>query len=382
MNYIENIDVKNKKVILRLDLNVTIKNNVILDDTKIKKSIPTIKYLLNNNARVLIMSHLGKVNCEEDKITNSLKPVCDLLSNYLNMDVKFIPNTRSSELETCLDELNVCLMENTRFEDLDGKKESNCDDELSRYWASLGDIFINDAFGSTHRRHASTYGISKHLPSAYGFLVNEEITGLDPIINNIERPFAVIMGGAKVDDKIALIETLIKESDYLLVGGGIANTFLAASGYNIGNSLYSADYVDKIKEIIEEYKDKIYMPVDLVVKEDSVVKTYNIEDLSDNSCIYDIGEKSITLYKDILNNSKTIFINGTVGMYEDENFRNGTESLYKTLANNDAIIIAGGGDAVASVNKLGFQDSFDFLSTGGGATLEYIANKKIACFED
>lgn len=382
MNYIEDIDVKNKKVILRLDLNVTIKDNKILDDTKIKKSIPTIKYLLDKNASILIMSHLGKVEYEDDKKTNSLSPVCSILSNYLNMEVKFIESTRSNDLKTCLDEYQICLMENTRFEDVPNKLESNCDEELSKYWSSLGEIFINDAFGTTHRKHASTYGISKYLPSAYGFLIREELNGLNPVINNTDKPFTVIMGGAKVDDKIALIETLIEESDYLLVGGGIANTFLAASNYNIGNSLYSADYVEKIKSIINIYKEKIYMPVDVVIKENEEIKVLDINDITNNSIIYDIGPKTINIYKDILKKSKTIFINGTVGLYEDSNFKNGTESLYKSLDGLDAHIIAGGGDALASINLLGYEDNFEFLSTGGGATLEYIATKKIACFED
>ena len=382
MNYIENIDVKNKKVILRLDLNVTIKDGVILDDTKIKKSIPTIKYLLNNNANVLIMSHLGKVKTEEDKKNNSLKIVSDTLSEYLNMNVVFIEGTHSDELKNCLENNRLCLMENTRFEDVPNKLESNCDMNLAKFWASIGEVFINDAFGTTHRKHASNYGISKFLPTAYGFLINEELTGLDPIINNINKPFAVIMGGAKVDDKVSLIETLIKECDYLLVGGGIANTFLKASGYNIGSSLYSADYVDKIKDIINNNKNKIWMPVDVVVKDGMDIKTYDVESITTNSCIYDIGPKTIDLYKNIINNSKTIFVNGTMGMYEEETYRAGTELLYKSMDNIDAVIIAGGGDAVASINKLGYKRNFEFLSTGGGATLEYIANKKINCFED
>jgi phosphoglycerate kinase len=241
MEYIENIDTKNKKVILRLDLNVTIKNGEIMDDTKIVKSVPTIKYLLNNGCNILIMSHLGKVKSLEDKMQNSLKPVKDVLEKLLEQEVVFVPNTREPELKSILDSNRLVLLENTRFEDYPGKLESGCDEELSKYWASLGEVFINDAFGTTHRRHASNYGISKYLPSAYGFLIKQELDGLDPIVNNINRPFAVIMGGAKVDDKIALIKTLVKECDYLLVGGGIANTFLKAEGKEIGNSLYSAD---------------------------------------------------------------------------------------------------------------------------------------------
>lgn len=382
MKYIEDIDIKNKRVILRLDLNVTIKNGEIVDDTKIKKSIPTIKYILNQGSRVLIMSHLGKVKTADDMIKNTLKPVKERLASLLSEEVLFIPGTRGSDLESSLDKSRVVLMENTRYEDLNGKLESNCDEELSKYWASLGDVFINDAFGTTHRCHASNYGISKYLDSAYGFLINEEIEGLDPILNNIKRPFTVIMGGAKVDDKVQLIERLLEECDYLLVGGGIANTFLKASGKMIGESLYSADYVDFVKDLLEKYSDKILMPKDVVVKGSNGIRNTSIEDINSDEAIYDIGDDSVIRYGKVLDNSETIFVNGTMGMYEDEAFRNGTEKLYKTLAEIDAVKIAGGGDAVASVNKLGFNNDFDFLSTGGGATLEYIASKKISCFED
>lgn len=380
MNYIENIDIDNKRVILRLDLNVTIKDGIILDDTKIRKSIPTIKYLLNHNANVLIMSHLGKVKSEEDKKNNSLKLVSETLENILGMKIKFISKTRGYELENSIKENRITLMENTRFEDVPNKLESNCDEELASYWASLGEVFINDAFGTTHRKHASNYGISKHLPSAYGFLINEELNGLDPVINNIKQPFTVIMGGAKVDDKVALIESLLKECNYLLVGGGIANTFLKASGYNIGSSIYSDIFVEKIKELIDANKDKIWMPVDVVVKENDEVKIVNIEDISIDASIYDIGPKTVSVYKKIIESSKTIFVNGTMGLYEEESYRMGTEKLYQAMNDIDATIIAGGGDAVASVNKLGYKDNFDFLSTGGGATLDYIASKKLKCF--
>jgi phosphoglycerate kinase len=382
MEYIENIDTKNKKVILRLDLNVTIKNGEIMDDTKIVKSIPTIKYLLNNGCNILIMSHLGKVKSLEDQMQNSLKPVKEVLSKLLEQEVVFVSNTRDPELKNILANNRLVLLENTRFEDYPGKLESGCDEELSKYWASLGEVFINDAFGTTHRRHASNYGISKYLPSAYGFLIKQELDGLDPIVNNINRPFAVIMGGAKVDDKIALIKTLVKECDYLLVGGGIANTFVKAEGKEIGNSLYSADYVEEVKELVSIYKEKINTPIDVVVNDNDQIKTINIEDITDSCTIYDIGPKTVEKYIEILKNSNTIFMNGTMGMYEDENYRAGTELLLRGLTDIKANKVAGGGDAVAAVKKLQYEDAFDFLSTGGGASLEYIADKEINCFKD
>ena len=382
MKYIEDMELDNKKVILRLDLNVTIKNNEIVDDTKIKKSIPTIKYLLNKNCHILMMSHLGKVKTEEDKQTNSLRMVCDRLSTLLGEDVLFIPNTESDELIHSLDNNKLVLMENTRFEDVPDKRESGCDMSLASYWAQAGEVFINDAFGTSHRKHASNYGLSKCLPSAYGFLIKEELVGLDPVVNNIEHPFTVIMGGAKVDDKVQLIESLLKECDHLVVGGGIANTFLKASNINIGASLYSEAFVDNVAGLINRYKDKVLMPVDVVVEENGVVKEIPLEEITDASVIYDIGSKTVESYASVLMDSKTVFVNGTMGMYENEAYRAGTEELYKVLDKVDATIVAGGGDAVSSVNKLGFQSTFDFLSTGGGATLDYIASKALNCFED
>lgn len=382
MKYIEDINIDNKKVILRLDLNVTIKDNVIMDDTKIVKAIPTIKYILNKNCNVLIMSHLGKIKTDEDLEKNSLRIVSSRLEELLGEKINFINKTRGNELETSIIQNRITLMENTRYEDLNNKAESKCDDELSKYWSSLGEVFINDAFGTTHRKHASNYGIKKYLPSAYGFLINEEIIGLSPIIENVERPFVVVMGGAKVDDKVQLISSLLDECDYLLVGGGIANTFLKAKGYNVGSSLYSVDYVANIKELVDKYNDKIWIPVDVVVKEDYEVKNINLEEIKSNSTIYDIGKETSDIYKEILSKANTIFVNGTMGLYEEAEYRNGTESLYKNLDGLNATIIAGGGDAVASVKKLGYENSFDFLSTGGGATLEYISDKKISCFDE
>ena len=326
------------------------------------------------------MSHLGKIKTLEDKLRNSLEIVSLELSKLLGRNVCFIPETRTI-LPSILDNHDICLMENTRFEDLDGKKESGNDPELAKYWASLGEVFINDAFGTTHRSHASNNGISKYLESGYGYLIKEELDGLDPIVNNIKRPFTVIMGGAKVDDKIQLIKSLLNECDNLLVGGGIANTFLKAAGYNIGSSLYSADYIDEVKEILSTYSSKIVLPVDVVINNNDEVSTINIKEF-ENGSIFDLGEKTLQVYQDILDESSTVFINGTVGLYEDERYRNGTIKLLDILRRCDNIKIAGGGDALASINTLGYQDAFNYMSTGGVATLEYIASKKLNCFEE
>ena len=381
MKFIEDINIDNKKVILRLDLNVTIKDNQILDETKIVKSMKTINYLLDHNCKILIMSHLGKVKTEEDKNDNSLKLVCQRLCMLLNKTILFVGVTRGSDLEHALDEHNIVMMENTRYEDLDGKKESGNDPELAKYWASLGEVFINDAFGTTHRCHASNNGISKYLESGYGYLIKEELDGLDPIVNNIKRPFTVIMGGAKVDDKVQLIKSLLNECDNLLVGGGIANTFLKASGYEIGESLYSADYIDEVKDILNEYSSKIVLPIDVVVNNNDNISTIDSKSVTEGA-IYDLGPKTLQVYRDILDESETVFINGTIGLYEDERYNKGTIELFNILRRCNNIKIAGGGDAVASINTLGYQDAFNYLSTGGGATLEYIADKKLKCFEE
>ena len=380
MKFIEDINIDNKRVILRLDLNVTIQDGKILDNTKIVKSLKTINYLLNHNCKILIMSHLGKIKTLEDKLRNSLELVSLELSKLLNKDVCFIPETRNI-LPTIFDKHQICLMENTRFEDLDGNKESGNDPELAKYWASLGEVFINDAFGTTHRCHASNNGIAKYLESGYGYLIKEELDGLDPIVNNIKRPFTVIMGGAKVDDKVQLIKSLLNECDNLLVGGGIANTFLKAAGYDIGDSLYSADYVGEVEEIIKQYAAKIVLPIDVIVNNNDVINNIDIKDLS-GGAIYDLGNKTLQVYRDILDESETVFINGTVGLYEDERYRQGTLELFNILRRCENIKIAGGGDAVASINTLGYADAFNYLSTGGGATLEYIAEKKLKCFEE
>ncbi len=379
MNFIENANLDNKKVILRLDLNVTIKDGNIIDDTKIVKSIPTIKYLLNRNCNLLIMSHLGKVKDEIDKKDNSLYIVCERLSKLLEMNIIFVKDTRDERLKNLLKENRLVMLENTRYEDLPSSLESGCDDSLARFWASIGDVFVNDAFGTSHRRHASNYGISKYLDTYYGFLIEEEVKGLDPIVNNIERPFVVIMGGAKVDDKIQLIKSLIDKCDYILVGGGIANTFLAASGFNVGESLYSKDYIDEISGIITEHRDKIIIPSDVVVENNGIINKKNITEVEDTDKIYDIGDATINTYRSYIRKAETIFVNGTVGLYEDERYKNGTEEILKELSECNAYKIAGGGDAVASVNKLGYEKAFDFLSTGGGATLEYIAFGSLKC---
>lgn len=385
MEFIKNTEIKNKKVILRADLNVTIKEGKIIDDTKIVKSLETLNYLLENNNSVIVMSHLGKVKTEEDKEKNTLYPVYLRLKELIDNNIYFSKETKGAELEGLannLKEKEVLLIENTRYEDLNGKLESGCNDELARYWASLGDVFVNDAFGTSHRRHASTYGIKNHLPSYYGFLINVEKIKLDELINEPPKPFTVIMGGAKVEDKLKLIKELLTTCDYLIVGGGIANTFLLANNINVGESLVSLENIEEIKELIKIYTEKIITPIDFYVENNGEKYYRELNEVKDNDKIFDIGEKSLEKYKEIINKTKTVFINGTVGLYEDERFKKGTVSLLTILKDSTAKTFVGGGDAVSATNKLGFENELYYKSTGGGATLEYIIEKKMVALED
>lgn len=385
MKYIKDYKINNKKVILRCDLNVSIKDGKIIDDTKIIKSLDTINYLIENNNSIIILSHLGKIKSETDKEKNTLYPVYLKLKELLNNTVYFSKTTRGKELEDIasnLKEKEILLIENTRFEDFPEKLESGCNLELSKYWASLGDIFVNDAFGTSHRRHASNYGIKKYLDSYYGILINEELTKLKELTVNPKKPFTVIMGGAKVDDKLALIEEMLKECDKLIVGGGIANTFLLAENYNIGSSLSNKDYIPQIKQILTNYKDKIIVPTDFYVENNGIKKYRKINEIENDDIIYDIGTISLKEYEKIINDSNTIFLNGTVGLYENENYAYGTKELLSILKKSNKKVFIGGGDAVAATNKLGYSDSFYYKSTGGGATLEYIIEKKLIALED
>ena len=380
MKTIKDFDLNNKKVIIRVDFNVPIKDGVIEDDTRIKESLKTINYAIEHNAKVILMSHLGRIKEESDKIKNTLKPVSIRLSELLNKDVIFIPSTRGIELETAIDNLNngdVLLMENTRFEDLDNKKESKNDSQLGEYWASLGDIYINDAFGTAHRAHASNVGIASHLDSGIGFLIEKELDNLLPAINNPKRPFTVILGGAKVSDKIGVIENLGKIADYILIGGGMAFTFLKASGVEIGNSLLDEESIDFCKKMLQEYKDKLILPIDVVTD----LKECFITDITKEEKGLDIGPKTVKLFKQYLENSKTIIWNGQVGMFEEERYSNGTKGICEVLKNIEAIKIAGGGDTASAIKNLGYEQAFTHISTGGGASLELLEGKKLPGIE-
>ncbi len=376
MKTIKELDIKNKRVIIRVDFNVPIKDGVILDDNRIKKSLKTINYAIKNNSKVILLSHLGRVKSVED-LKNSLYPVSIRLSELLNKDVIFINETKGEKLENAINNLKdgeVLLVENTRFEDLDSKAESNNDLSLSKYWASLGDVFINDAFGVIHRSCASN-SIATYLESGIGFLIEEELSIINSAITNPKRPFTVILGGAKVSDKIGLIENLINVADYILIGGAMANTFLKASGINVGSSLVEDDKIPFCKKVL--LNDKIILPIDVTTQN----STYFITDIKNEDKIYDIGPKTVSLFKQYLDSSNTIIFNGPVGMFEEDKYSNGSKGICEALKNNDGVKIAGGGDTASFIINNSYEAVFTHISTGGGATLELLEGKTLPGLE-
>lgn len=387
---IQDIDVTNKKVLIRCDFNVPVKDGQILDDSKIVAALTTIEYLISKQAKIIILSHFGKVKTEADKQKNSLALIANHLQKLVNTKVIFSKQTRSLFLKSKIDEMNpgeIMVIENTRFEDVPNKLESGNDAQLAMYWASLADIFCLDAFGSAHRKHASTYGIAKYLPSCIGFLVQKEVEMLDNYVLNPEHPFTIVMGGAKVEDKVELIESLLPRCDKLLITGGIANSCLYTLGFNVGESLKTTDpeILRKIKDILIQYKDKIMLPVDAIVGRsynEEYIEHITIDKVTSDDIIYDIGMKTINKYKEVIDNSKTIFLNGTAGKYEDIRYATGTRELLQTIVNSPATKIAGGGDGVSAVKHFNFGNHFTFLSTGGGATLEYIINSGLPAIDN
>jgi len=383
IKFLKDIDTKEKKVLLRVDYNVPMKDGKITNTKKIDDSLKTIDYLVKQKAKIIILSHFGRVKTEEDKNANSLKPIFDYLKSLDKYDILFSATPMGEMLDTMartLEPGQLVLVENTRFMDLEGNLESDCDAQLAMYWADLADVYVDDAFGSMHRNHASITGIPKYIPSAAGLLVQEEIEHLRPLITEPESPFVVIMGGAKLDDKIELIYSLAEKADHILLGGGIANTFLRALGYDLGSSLVSTDALQNARAIIQEFKDKILLPRDVITSpsySDDIYELKKIEDIVPDDVVGDIGAKAIENYKKFIEKAKTIFINGTVGMYEQKPFSNGTQEILRLVSESDAKKIVGGGDAGAAIEKFKYQKKMDFVSTGGGSTLYYIANHSL-----
>lgn len=379
---IRDYDLNNKKVIIRVDFNVPMKDGVILDDTRIRESLPTIKYALMNNAKVILMSHLGRIKTEKDKENLSLKYVSKRLSQLLNKEVIFVPFTRGLELEKSISNMkqgDIVLMENTRFEDLNGNLESGNDSDLGKYWAGLGDIFINDAFGTCHRSHASNVGIASNIPSGIGFLVEKEIKNLSVVLDNPNKPFTVIMGGAKISDKVPIIDALAKKADNILIGGAMAFTFLLATGLNVGSSLVDENSISIALDLLKKYENKIILPIDAVVSDSINGKGIEkfVSDIKSNDIGLDIGSKTVEIFGEYLIESKTILWNGPVGYVENSEFQGGTRGLCEILKNLDACKIVGGGDSASAIINLGYKDYMTHISTGGGASLEFIEGKQL-----
>ena len=387
---VEDLPLEGKKVLMRVDFNVPIKDGVVGDDNRVVAALPTIKYVIDHGGRAILFSHLGRIKKEEDKPGLSLRPVAERLSNLLNKPVTFVPVTEGKQLEDAIDNMkngDVLLVQNTRYEDVkDGeyvKRESGNDPELGKYWASLGDVFVNDAFGTAHRKHASNVGIATNMPgkAAAGYLMEKEIKFLGDAVDNPERPFVAILGGAKVSDKIGVIDNLLDKADKIIIGGGMAYTFYAAKGIKVGNSLVEKDKIDVAKQILDKAGDKLVLPIDNVVadKFNNDADTKVVEgDIDDGWMALDIGPKSVEEFKNVLKDAKTVVWNGPMGVFEMPNFAKGTLEIGKFLGTlTDATTIVGGGDSTAAVKELGVADKLTHISTGGGASLTYLEGKEL-----
>ena len=383
---VKDVDLKGKKVLVRVDFNVPVKDGVITNDNRITAALPTIKYILEQGGRAILFSHLGRVKEEADKAGKSLAPVAADLAAKLGQEVKFIPGvTRGAELEAAVNALEdgqVLLVENTRFEDVDGKKESKNDPELGKYWASLGDgIFVNDAFGTAHRAHASNVGISANVEKAVaGFLLENEIAYIQEAVEAPERPFVAILGGSKVSDKIGVIENLLEKADKVLIGGGMTYTFYKAQGIEIGNSLVEEDKLDVAKVLLEKANGKLILPVDS--KEANAFADYTEVKDTEGEAVdpgflgLDIGPKSIAKFDEALTGAKTVVWNGPMGVFENPDFQAGTIGVMDAIVKQPGVkSIIGGGDSAAAAINLGRADKFSWISTGGGASMELLEGK-------
>jgi len=383
---VQDLDVKGKKVIVRVDFNVPIKSGVIGDDNRIVQALPTINYLVENGAKVILMSHLGRVDHSDpeqtalDKKKNDMAPVAEKLQEKVSAKVAFVPVTRGPELEEAIAAMNegdIILIQNTRYE----KGESKNDIDLAKYWASLADLFVSDAFGSVHRAHSSTVGVAEFLPSALGFLVEKEVAMLSKAINDPKRPLIAVLGGAKVSDKIAVIENLLAIADKIIIGGGMAYTFAKAKDQTIGNSLLEEDKLDLTKEFLAKAEDKIILPIDSVCNtefaNDGDIQIFE-GDIPDGYMGLDIGPKTIELFVQELQGAKTVIWNGPMGVFEMSNFEKGTKEICTAISElPDVFSVIGGGDSAAAAISMGFADKFTHISTGGGASLEFMEGKDL-----
>lgn len=379
---IKDIDVKGKRVFCRVDFNVPMQNGVITDDTRVRAALPTIQYLMDQGAKVILASHMGRPKGEV-KEELRLTPVAKRLSELLGKEVAKADEAYGDAVKAQIEKMNdgdVLLLENVRF--YPGEEKN--DPELAKEFASLADIFVNDAFGAAHRAHASTEGIAKHIPAVSGFLMQKELDVLGKAMSNPERPFTAIIGGAKVKDKIGVIENLLDKVDNLIIGGGLANTFTKAEGYEIGTSLLEEDKIELAKSFMKQAEEKgvkFYTPIDAVIApkfgEDVESKVVDIDSIPSDWMSLDIGPKTAALYADVIKNSKLVIWNGPMGVFEIDQFANGTKTVAEALADSDAYSVVGGGDSAAAAEKFNLADKMSHISTGGGASLEFIEGKEL-----
>ena len=399
---VSDLQVKGKKVLIRVDFNVPMKDGVITDDTRIRAALPTIEYVINNGGKAIVFSHLGRVKSADDIKKNDITPVAKRLEELIKKSVKFVNQTRGKELEDAaasLKEGEILMFQNTRYEDFDvaqnkeTKKESKNDAELGKYWASLGDVFVNDAFGTAHRAAASNVGIASNVKeTAAGFLLEKEIKFIGGAVDNPVRPYVAILGGSKVSDKIGVIEALLEKADKVLVGGAMMFTFLKAEGYNVGASrCEEQEFVDLAKNLLKKANGKIILPVDAVVNtkfEDTPGVNKDVDKFAADDMGLDIGAKTLDVFKKELAGAKTVVWNGPMGVFEMKNYAAGTIGVCDLLAKltkEGAATIIGGGDSAAAAEQLGYASKVSHISTGGGATLEYLEGKTlpgIACVDE
>lgn len=376
---VKDIDLKDKRVLMRVDFNVPMKDGKVTDDKRIRASLPTIKYVLDQGASLILMSHLGRPKSASDS-EFSLRPAAEVLSSLLERPVRMAPDTVGSEVETMVKELqpgDVLMLENTRFH----PEEEKNDLEFAKQMSVLGEVYVNDAFGSAHRAHASTEGVARFLPAVSGLLMEQELEYLGRAVGNPEHPYIAILGGAKISDKIDVVESLLSKADKLIIGGGMANTFLAAQGLNMQDSLVEDSAIDTAKSILEKAGDKLILPVDAVIadkfEENATSQVVDVDKIPAGWRILDVGPKTLELYKQAVDGAKLIVWNGPVGVFEMPKFAEGTFALARQLAESGATTVIGGGDSASAVKKAGVAKQMTHVSTGGGASLEYLEGKEL-----
>ena len=380
---VRDAEVDGKRVLMRVDFNVPLKDGVVTDDTRVRAAIPTIKYLKEHNAKIILMSHLGRPKGDGPEPELSLKPAADKLAELTGYDVKFVDDTYGEKAKAAVDALEpgqILVLENVRFD----KREKKNDPEIAKTLASYGDIFVLDAFGTAHRAQGSVVGPAAYLPAYAGFLLEKEVDTLTSIFADPERPFVAIVGGSKVSSKIGVLDHLIDSADTLIIGGGMAYTFFLAKGYTVGTSLQEADWVERAGEMLKKAEEKgvkILLPVDNVVAdhfgEDATGEVVDSDNIPDDRMGMDIGPKTRELYAEAIKGAKTVFWNGPMGVFEMDQFAAGTEAVCRAVAESDCTSIIGGGDSVAAVNKFGLADKMSWISTGGGASMELVEGKAL-----